>query len=68
MDGKTLVELRMRGGPMATLINGHKIGGEEMMAIMDIELAIDAMQLSDNPAVAGSKYRRFSVPHWRKII
>jgi hypothetical protein len=43
VDGKSLVELRMRGGPMATLINGHKIGGEEMMAIMDIELAINAL-------------------------
>ena len=42
-DGKTLVELRMRGGPMAVLINNHKIGGEEMMAIMDIELAITAI-------------------------
>lgn len=40
VDGRTLTELRMRGGPIATLINKHRIGGEEMMAIMDIELAI----------------------------
>ena len=40
MGGKTLVELRMRGGPMAVLINNHRIASEEMMAIMDIELAV----------------------------
>jgi hypothetical protein len=43
MEGKSLVELRLSGGPMATLISGHKIGGEEMMAIMDIELAFMAL-------------------------
>jgi hypothetical protein len=43
VDGKTLLEMRMRGGPMATLINNERIGGEEMMSIMDIELAILAI-------------------------
>jgi hypothetical protein len=43
MGDKTLVELRMRGGPVATLVNNHDIGSEEVMAIMDIELAILAI-------------------------
>jgi hypothetical protein len=43
MEGKSLLELRLSGGPMAVLINGHQIGGEEMMAIMDIEIAFMAL-------------------------
>lgn len=43
VGAKSLVELRMRGGPISTLIVNHQIGGEEMMAIMDIELARTAI-------------------------
>ena len=43
VDGRTLTEMRLRGGPMATLLNRHKIGGEEFRAIMDIELAFQAV-------------------------
>jgi hypothetical protein len=43
MDGKTLLELRRSNGPMEALIVGKKITGEEMMAIIDIETAMNAL-------------------------
>ena len=43
MAGKTLLELRKASGPMEALIMNHDIAGEEMMAIMDIEMAMMAL-------------------------
>ena len=44
MAGKTLLELRKASGPMeVALIMGHNIAGEEMMSIMDIEMAMMAL-------------------------
>jgi hypothetical protein len=43
MAGRVLTEIRKSSGPMEALINGRKIGGEELMAIQDIETAINAM-------------------------
>jgi hypothetical protein len=43
MGNKSLLQLRLCGGPIAVLINGHQIAGEEMMAIMEIEQAMTAL-------------------------
>lgn len=43
MAGRTLTEMRKSSGPVAALINGKRIGGEELTALVEIETAMRAL-------------------------